>query len=569
MNLSFLIQSFSITQTAPIHNFEIFSRNLKKYSDKFECILENSTINESGGSNDCIFPILSEFVTNHIIIRGMYEKITICIYGVPYTGTEGHLLLETAKNDVPLEKLQYTLNDLYEDGPLDKINLTNDDIELLNNYTIDSLISPYIKCEVMGAIKRAYYINPPDVNMVEKTKTGYIYYENDLNYYSQCLYNFYLTLSLNENKTNKSHTKGHNIKSESKYLHTLNSSNGTISDEISLQSYFKKILVILKILVSKNFAFLEQDCIFRQDNQEIFNKIPECLVDVIIYALYGEEYGYSEIKSGLKLLKILTNSSRLIGLFIDKGGMDLLYNLILRQRTEQDYERDGSGINNQSYLSTFSNSNSLVLNSLALEIIYRMITHVKAFNKFMENTEKNKFPHRYFMIRENTKEEYNEGSVSTIIKGGQSEKDITVSNFSSSSKKKEKLTDREKEKDRNKKKSKREKKSKRDKKASRSSSKSKSLDRERSYSRASGASDYSTKYRMGRKKTQAKNILLKNGYQIILTLLVGKKNNIIVNMVKKIVNKVSLILSLREFQNFSEVISKVILICIKIFFITF
>ena len=250
-------------------------------------------------------------------------------------------------------------------------------------------------------------------------------------------------------------------------------------------------------------------------------------------------------------------------LFVDKSGLELLYDLILRDRREHDYERDGSSANYTSYSSTFSNSSSLVINTLALDIIYRIITHQKAFNIFMETTDKSK-SHRYFMIRENTKEENIESSTSNVVKGGVSEKDLTVSNFSSSSKKKEKANEREKEKDKNrhKKKSKKEKKSKRDRKSSKSCSRGNSEERRRSYSRASGASDHSNKYKSSKKKSQAKNIILKNGYQIVLSLLLGKKNDIIINMVKKIVNKISLILHLREFRNFADTINKVLLLLI-------
>jgi hypothetical protein len=384
----------------------------------------------------------------------MFEKVTLCIYGIPLSGKEGHMLYETAKNDVPIDRLNKQ-EDMYEQP--DNLKITNDDIDLLNTYTIDTLISPYIKCDIIGGLKKAYLINPPNLNMVEKTKTGYIYYENDLNYYTQSLYNFYLI----ENKTNKSK------------IGTLEENN-----IISFQTYYKKISDIIKILLSNNKVFLEDDCVFNNDNYEIFHKIPEILIDIIVYSLSGNIYGYTEIKNGLKLLRIISSSSYKVGKFIEKNGIELLYNIILNK----DY--------------------SLVLKVLVLENIYRLITHNVAFKRLLDNIDRNKFPQEYFMVKESTKD-----------------------------------IDYDKD-DRKKKKKKKSKRKNSDSRSSRS--------RSRSYSRDS----YSSEKR--KKKKQAKNILLKNGYQIIMTMLIGKKNHLVINLIKKIINKISLLIYLKELSTFVE-----------------
>ena len=105
----------SKTQSASIYNFDIFARNLKKPSDKFEKVVDNEVINKENGETDSIFPFTSEFVTNHIVIRGTFERITMCIYGAPLNGSDNHLLLENAKNEISIEKLSELQRETNED----------------------------------------------------------------------------------------------------------------------------------------------------------------------------------------------------------------------------------------------------------------------------------------------------------------------------------------------------------------------------------------------------------------------------------------------------------------------
>ena len=183
----------SITQRTPIYKFEIFARNLKKVSDVFEKVFESEVINKENGELDTIFPFSKELITNHIVFRGSYEKITMCIYGIPFTGTDNHLLLETAKNEVALEKLSEIKSnqELNESDSFTPVK--PEEMELIKKYPIDTLISPYIESANDCVIKRAYNINKPNVYMVDKTKTGYIYYENDIQSAAQLIMNLYLT----------------------------------------------------------------------------------------------------------------------------------------------------------------------------------------------------------------------------------------------------------------------------------------------------------------------------------------------------------------------------------------
>ena len=87
----------SVTQKSSIFHFEVFARNLKRLSDKFDCVVESCTVNKENGEKDSIFPIYSELCTNHIVIRGTFEKITLCIYGTPVNGADNHKLLESEK----------------------------------------------------------------------------------------------------------------------------------------------------------------------------------------------------------------------------------------------------------------------------------------------------------------------------------------------------------------------------------------------------------------------------------------------------------------------------------------
>ncbi len=96
----------SKTQKDIIYNFDIFGRNLKKIDDKFELIFKCDNINKTNGETDNLFPLIQEFITNQIVIRGKFESITLCIYGTTCNNTENAIYMEQSRNDIPLEKIE-------------------------------------------------------------------------------------------------------------------------------------------------------------------------------------------------------------------------------------------------------------------------------------------------------------------------------------------------------------------------------------------------------------------------------------------------------------------------------
>ena len=387
----------SITQKDIIYNFEIFGRNLKKINDKFEILFPCNNINTNNGESDCIFPFLKEFVTNHIVIRGKFEKITMCIYGKAYDESDKTQIIDNAKLDVPLEKLdEIYLNNINCDEN-EKYKITNEELEFSKLYSIENLIQnySYIKYNVKNyEIKRVYYLNKPNMNMVERTKNGYIYYENDMLSSLQKLNEFYL---------NK---------------------DSSFNDErvVQHQKTYMLLLNILKILIRRNFAYLDMDCVFRNENLEIYSKIPfDNVINIISNSLNGNIYGYTEIKFGLKLLKFISNSNLLVDKFISSYGMEKLYKIIL--------------INNENqFNNNIKDSNSSILiKALVLENIYKLITFKSAFERLFETIDPKEFKQQYFFIKESTKEIINENPES---KSKEKEKE------------KEKRKDKEKEKSR-------------------------------------------------------------------------------------------------------------------------
>lgn len=56
--------------------------------------------------SDSIFPFYQQIITKHIIIRGTFETMTLCIYGQSCSNQESAILLESIRNDVNLEKIE-------------------------------------------------------------------------------------------------------------------------------------------------------------------------------------------------------------------------------------------------------------------------------------------------------------------------------------------------------------------------------------------------------------------------------------------------------------------------------
>ena len=268
----------SKTQKDIIYNFEIFGRNLKKIDDKFELIFKCDNINKTNGETDNIFPLLQEFTTNHVIFRGKFEMITMCIYGTTCDSNENSIYLEQARNDVSLEKINEKIQ-IKKNTQIEKHTLISKEEEnLISKYPVEKLMEgsgemeqifkddmgEKKKIETMNVendleslsnsesttsyeiFKEINYINKGNKNMIDKTKTGYIYYENDLKQIIENLINFY------------------------------NLEDKNISEQLILQHHinFKNLFVILEILIDRNKAHLEDDCVFNKKNLDIFSLIP-------------------------------------------------------------------------------------------------------------------------------------------------------------------------------------------------------------------------------------------------------------------------------------------------------
>jgi hypothetical protein len=389
----------SKTQKDIIYNFEIFGRNLKKVDDKFELIFKCDNINKTNGETDGIFPLLEEFTTNQIVFRGKFEMITMCIYGTTCDNNENSLLIEQARNDVSLEKINEKIQ-MKKNSQIEKHTLiSKEEQNLINEYPIEKLMegsgemeqffkeeedlqkkedlmavenvndlesvsSMETTCE--GRFKEINNINKGNKNMIDKTKTGYIYYENDLKQIIENLLNFY------------------------------NLEDKNISEPLILEHHinFKNLFIILEILIDRNKAHLEDDCVFNKKNLEIFSLIPNNIISIINNSLKGLKSGETEIKFGLKLLKYISNYEKFVIEFIKNNGMEQLYNIILQNN---DFHMHSSHQKKEIMP-------SLLLKGLALENIYKLLTFNCAYEKLVEKIDKNNFPIREFMIKESIKE---------------------------------------------------------------------------------------------------------------------------------------------------------------------
>ena len=498
----------SKTQKDIIYNFEIFGRNLKKIDDKFELIFKCENINKTNGETDNIFPLLEKFTTNHIIFRGKFEMITMCIYGTTCDNNENAMLMEQERTDVSLDKIRQKIeikkNKHTEKGTF----ISKEEKNLIEKYPIEKLMGEEFKSlfdeetEENSKINRKtsndekfkeiLYINKGNKNMIDKTKTGYIYYENDLKQIIDNLFNFY---NLEDKK---------------------------ISEQIILQHHinFKNLFIILEILIERNKAHLEDDCVFNKKNLEIFLLIPNKIISIINESLKGLKSGETEMKFGLKLLKYISNYESFVEEFIKKGGMEKLYNIILN--------------NNSFHHSSHGKkefTSSLVLKALALENIYKLLTFNCAYEKLIEKIDKNNFQAKPFLIKEVCIEK------------------ISPENLNKDEEEKDK---KGRERDRSRDRESRHKKHSKSRTYSRSSSdsysrRSRSRSRSRSYDKNDSRSSYHHSKIYRREKFE--DITLNNGLQILGTLLIGKKDILLKNIMKNITKKINLIQYLKNFND--------------------
>ena len=501
----------SKTQKDIIYNFEIFGRNLKKIDDKFELIFKCDNINKTNGETDNIFPLLEKFTTNHVIFRGKFEMITMCIYGTTCDNIENANLMEQARADVSLDKIRKKI-ELKKKKQTEKGTLiSKEEKNLIEKYPIEKLIGdeygelfrdkPKKKSKreeskpekIDTAFKEINYINKGNTNMIDKTKTGYIYYKNDLEQIIVNLSNFY------------------------------NLEDKNISEQLILEHHinFKNLFIILEILTDRNKAHLEDDCVFNKKNLEIFTLIPKNIISIINHSLKGHKSGETEVKFGLKLLKYISNYEKFAEDFIKNGGMEQLYNIILMNNEHISHQHRGEMMP------------SLVLKALALENIYKLLTFSCAYEKLIEQIDKNKFPIKEFTIKEIYKDKNN------------------YDNLNRENEEEKEKKGRERERERSRDRESRHKRHSKSRSYSRSSSdsrsrRSRSRSRSRSHHRnGSQSSNHSKVYR----REKRKNVALNNGLQILSTLIIGKKYILLTNIMKNITKKINLIQYLKNFNS--------------------
>jgi len=74
-------------QSEPIKNFDIFFRNLEETSGRYSLVVSNNEIMATSTSDILITPakpvrfLIYKFVTDMLVIRGTFFKLSLCIYG--------------------------------------------------------------------------------------------------------------------------------------------------------------------------------------------------------------------------------------------------------------------------------------------------------------------------------------------------------------------------------------------------------------------------------------------------------------------------------------------------------
>jgi hypothetical protein len=447
--------------------------------------------------------------------------------------------MEQAKNDVSLgkinEKIQMKKNNQMEKNTL----ISKEEENLITKYPIEKLMEgegeieqffreetkgdenmnlendlenlPNLENTCYGAFKEVNYLNKENKNLIDKTKTGYIYYENDLKNIIDNLLNFY------------------------------NLDDKNLSEQLILEHHinFKNLFIILEILIDRNKAHLEDDCVFNKKNLDIFSLIPNTIISIINNSLKGLKSGETEIKFGLKLLKYISNSEKFVNEFIKSNGMEQLYNIILMNG---EYHNMNHDINIKKELMP-----SLLLKALTLENIYKLLTFNCAYEKLVDKIDKNIFPIKEFMIKEPIKEKTSVDNING--ESNEDEKERKRERDRSKDKSRERSRERGKERDREREKE-RENRHKRRSKSRTHSSSSSYSNRHRSRSRSHNRNG-SEDSRMQR-KDRRKKVALNNGLQILSTLLISKKNILLTNIMKNITKKINLI---QYLKNLNELIN--------------
>lgn len=502
-----VISQGSITQCSPIFNFEIYTRNLELISDTLEKVTSIQTLNNTG-VEDIIFPFYSKIITNHIVIRGTFEKITLCIYGQPCSLEEKMLILDNIRNEIPLEtvKEQMKVRASEEqfrnfDFPLEQSRF-EENLQLLKYYDLTNLILPYLKCETEDKISKVLSLQSPDLNMVDNIETGYINLENEIFEVINYLKGIY------EKEETYKYEYSNILQFNKEVSMIKDKENDKENSSFSLfKEHFQKLIDIIHRLIEKNNVFLEDISVFNDGNYEIFNKFcfNGALSYICIKALRGNRFGISEIVYGLRLSRLMISSPNECKTFIDSHGYEALYNLLLsNQLIDQLVNSKHSSFRKANLIEIPSNIKNLVL-----EIIYFSLSSKYSVEKFLGEYDKSKIIRNYFLISEVgvDKSDYN------LIKNYE-----IYSNQRIDSRQKQK---KEKEKE-----------------------KKDTKNKSRSRSNSNENSEKSKK-----KRTTYEQLELNNGYQVVLSILLGKKTSNTSSLVQRILNKISFSLYLNEINN--------------------
>lgn len=358
---------------------------------------------------------------------------------------------------------------------------------MYKEYSIDNLVLPYLKNNCEEDIKKCFSLIRPNLSMIEKTNTGYIYFENEIQQLLGSLLNYFKNFVQegDSRKVLNSVLKQLEYLCESSLLmqnNTNKNSNvekksGDKNSQISFFENFNKMIDLIKTLVNNNCAFLEDICVFNSENIHVFEKLPNSIVLISIFSLLGTKFGISEIKHSILLIKILAFSNTFVQNFINYGGVEVIFSILLS---------DHKAI-------------SVDLKISVLEVVYMLLSHKIFLEKFIDKNTKF-FKSRFFTIKEVNYENYTSNYLDL--------KEPTIFNENKKGR----------------------------------------YNRSRSNSKNSNSSTESYELKNGLRKVK-----LKNGYQILIVMLLSKSNYSLLNcIIQKILNKISFSLMLKEISTFYD-----------------
>lgn len=428
--------------------------------------------------------------------------------------------------------------------------------------------------------------------MIQRERTGFIYYENEISQLVSVFHAFYKKefydlednnknlsivsnneahslekLSNEHNDVNNKYSKrkkklynyyknyasllyyNNNNKEEYKNDYSSNITEYLFAGKLNLitfNEYYQRLIDIIKLLLNNNNVYMEDICLFNNNNYEIFNNIPSILIDIVLFSLEGCKFGINEIKNGIYLLKLLLSSRKYTSLFINKNGLESLYNLLTNNSYHEKFDENP----NKLYFIEIPNS----IKNLVLEIIYMIISYKEGLEKFLNGPiAEDKIHRKYFTItelnperpdfivlnknhksyncsRNNKNNEHNNNSNNNYKNNKYDFDELTSYNKSKNSKIK--------------------------------NSNNYKRNKSRSQSKYSKASNINTNYisdessnisedKYNNNDNFSNNKIshttrIANGYQVILSLLAGRKTSNTTSIIQKIIYKVSFCIYLKE-----------------------